>query len=109
MKGTSRIGAVAALALMVAAGVLLGTPIGQGSEAEPSTPIPRVCWYSDYEQGKLANQCHYEGGLWYMEVEGETVPAHTQPMPEANLCHYFHGTSCPDPEERKKCMSCRDE
>lgn len=88
---------------VLAAGALAagGTTViaSQGDEG-PQAPVPRVCWWSDYENAKLSNKCEYRSDerRWYMEVDGESVPADTQKLPPANLCLYFHGTECPERE-----------
>jgi hypothetical protein len=77
-----------------AGGLLLA---GEG-EAGPRAPVPRVCWFSDYANAKLSNKCTWneDERRWYMKDEaGKTVPADTQKLPVANLCHYFHGPECP--------------
>lgn len=88
--------AVAALAIGVATGVA-------GQESEPQAPVPRVCWWSDYENVKLSNKCEYRDDerRWYMDVEGEMLPADEQQLPPANLCLYFHGTVCPERKGRQ--------
>lgn len=93
---------IVALPAATVALVVLGAGIATGvvhedARAVPATPAPRVCWYSDYDNARLSNRCDYHADQerWYMEVDGRMVPADTQPLPEANLCHYFHGTSCP--------------
>lgn len=85
-------------ALVVAAGVATG--VASSHDDTPEGPIPRVCWFSDYANKKLSNKCEWRGDerRWYMEVEGEMVPADTQRLPVANLCHYFSGTTCPKRE-----------
>ncbi len=84
------------LASMALAG---GVATGIASQDDgPRAPIPRVCWFSDYENAKLSNRCEYHSGeqRWYMDVDGKTVPADEQKLPPANLCLYFHGTECPE-------------
>jgi hypothetical protein len=85
--------------LAVQAGLVAGSEDGA-----PKAPIPRACWYSDYEEGRLANKCEYREAerRWYVEARGEMVPADTQRLPMANLCLYFHGTKCPDRDDRRK-------
>jgi hypothetical protein len=77
----------------------LGAGIAAGATADdgPTAPVPRVCWFSDYENAKLSNRCEYRSDerRWYIDVDGESVPADEQELPVANLCLYFHGTSCP--------------
>ena len=95
-----RLGVLIAGGTLAAAGLAGGVATGiasQGDEVPPG-PIPRVCWFSDYENAKLSNQCEWRSDerRWYMEVDGETVPADTQKLPPANLCLYFHGTECPE-------------
>jgi hypothetical protein len=99
---------IAALATGVAAVTIVlaietGLVAGR-DDGGPKAPIPRVCWYSDYDKGGLSNKCEYREGerRWYIEAEGEMVPADTQRMPIANLCLYFHGTKCPDRNYRRK-------
>jgi hypothetical protein len=85
--------------VLAAAALAGGVTTGIASQDEaPPGPVPRVCWYSDYENVKLSNQCEWRSDerRWYMEVEGESVPADTQKLPPANLCLYFHGTECPE-------------
>jgi hypothetical protein len=85
--------------VLAAAALAGGVATGLASQEEgPRAPIPRVCWFSDYENAKLSNQCEYRGDerRWYMRVDGKTVPADTQKLPPANLCLYFHGTECPE-------------
>ena len=67
------------------------------AKPETETPLPRVCWYSDYARAKLSNQCQYRNDerRWYMMVQGVMHPADLQQLPVANLCHYFYGTECP--------------
>ena len=75
-----------------------------GRDGGPKAPIPRVCWYSDYDKGGLSNRCEYreDERRWYIEADGEMVPADTQQLPIANLCLYFHGTTCPDRDESQQ-------
>jgi hypothetical protein len=90
------VAASVAAALAVVVGV--GVTTGQGSDpAEPQAPIPRVCWFSDYDNARLSNQCTYDARdrRWYMEVDGRRAPADEQELPVANLCHYFAGQECP--------------
>ena len=95
-----RLGVLIAGGTLAAAALAGGVATGIASQGDdgPRAPIPRVCWYSDYENAKLSNQCEWRSDerRWYMEVEGESVPAHTQQLPPANLCLYFHGTECPE-------------
>jgi hypothetical protein len=86
----------AALAFVLAAAAV-GVAIASRDEPVPRTPVPRVCWFSDYENARLSNKCEFreDDRRWYMEVDGRTVPADTQKLPPANLCHYFAGTECP--------------
>ena len=97
---TRRRASVAGLvAAALAAVVGVGVTTGQGSDpVAPEAPIPRVCWFSDYDNAKLSNQCTYDEreGRWYMEVDGRLAPADEQELPEANLCHYFAGQECPE-------------
>jgi hypothetical protein len=81
--------------LALGGGLAVGAASGTGA---PATPVPRVCWYSDYENAKLSNKCTYHDAdrRWYMEVDGREVPADEQRLPVANLCLYFHGTRCPE-------------
>lgn len=90
------------VALVAAAGVATG--VASSGDDVPPGPIPRVCWFSDYANKKLSNKCEWRGEerRWYMEVEGKMVPADTQKLPVANLCHYFAGTECPDRSDRRK-------
>ena len=85
---------VATAALAAALGFGLA---GDRGDPEPRPPVPRACWYSDYERARLSNACEFDRGtgLWYLEGEGRRVRADRQPLPVANLCHYFHGESCP--------------
>ena len=87
-----RSAAVAVLAL--GAGAAAGVA---AQDDGPKAPIPRVCWFSDYANAKLSNKCEYRSDerRWYMDVEGEMLPADEQRLPVANLCLYFHGTECP--------------
>ncbi len=97
MRGR-RVAYLAALIAVAAALVVVGIGLaGGGGEVVPTTPIPRVCWYSDYEHAKLSNGCEYNAreGRWYKEVDGRLVPADGLALPVANLCHYFHGQECP--------------
>lgn len=68
-------------------------------EVSTSVEVPRVCWFSDYkkEQPGLSNKCRFveEDQAWIVEVDGEWLPAEGQPLPTANLCHYFYGPECP--------------
>jgi hypothetical protein len=82
------------VALVLGAGL---AAVATGDD-EPKAPVPRVCWFSDYENAKLSNKCEYRSDerRWYMEVDGERVPADEQRLPVANLCLYFHGTGCPE-------------
>ena len=86
--------AAVAVVLLPGAGLLAA---GAAGDDEPKAPVPRVCWYSDYANAKLSNKCEYRSDerRWYMEVDGELVAADEQELPVANLCLYFHGTSCP--------------
>jgi hypothetical protein len=86
-------GAAVAAAL---GGGALATGLASGDDA-PKAPVPRTCWFSDYANAKLSNKCEYRSGerRWYMDVEGEMLPADEQELPVANLCHYFHGQTCP--------------
>jgi hypothetical protein len=96
MTRTARTLLVAAVAVL-ALGSGLAVRAASGT-ATPETPVPRVCWFSDYEHAKLSNKCTYreESRRWYMEVDGRQVPADEQQLPVANLCLYFHGTRCPE-------------
>ena len=78
--------------------VVVATGIAGGDAQPPEAPVPRVCWFSDYDNAKLSNKCEYDtsDGRWYMDVDGRRVPADEQRLPEANLCHYFYGQECPD-------------
>ncbi|MGD9957325.1 MAG: hypothetical protein AB7V23_14765 [Candidatus Nanopelagicales bacterium] len=93
------------VAWLVGAGVLgillalLGAHMLAAAGPEgPRAPIPRVCWFSDYDNKRLSNQCTYDesGQRWLMPVDGRLVPAEGVPLPEANLCHYFSGPTCPE-------------
>jgi hypothetical protein len=87
------VGAVAAIGL--GAGVA-ATGLASGDDA-PKAAIPRTCWFSDYANAKLSNKCEYRSDerRWYMDVKGKMLPADEQQLPVANLCHYFHGQTCP--------------
>jgi hypothetical protein len=84
------------VAALVAA-TAVGVAVASRGESGPRAAIPRVCWFSDYENARLSNRCSYRDGerRWYMEVDGREVPADTRKLPPANLCHYFHGAECP--------------
>jgi hypothetical protein len=86
-----------ALAVAVLVTAAAGVAIASRGDSGPRAPVPRVCWFSDYENAKLSNKCSYRDSerRWYMEVDGRDVPADTQKLPPANLCHYFHGQECP--------------
>jgi hypothetical protein len=89
-------GAVVAAGLGTGA-VASGLASGDDEPKGPKAPIPRTCWFSDYANAKLSNKCEYreDERRWYMDVEGEMLPADEQQLPVANLCHYFHGQTCP--------------
>lgn len=90
---------VATLASVVVVLVVVGVGLaGGGGDRLPPTPVPRVCWFSDYENARLSNGCEYDWveGIWFKEVEGRRVPASELTLPVANLCHYFHGLECPE-------------
>jgi hypothetical protein len=90
---------VAALAAVLVTAVTAGALLATRGEAVPKAAVPRVCWFSDYENAKLSNKCEWRDGerRWYMKDEdGKDVPADTQTLPVANLCQYFHGTECPE-------------
>jgi hypothetical protein len=84
----------AGCALVLGAGAAAGVA---SQDDAPKAPIPRVCWFSDYANAKLSNKCEYRSDerRWYMDVDGEMLPADEQQLPVANLCLYFHGTECP--------------
>ena len=87
----------AAVLVSAAGGGAVLTATGD-AEQGPRAPVPRVCWFSDYANAKLSNKCTWNGDerRWYMKDEAaRSVPADTQRLPPANLCHYFHGTECP--------------
>ena len=83
----------AVLVLSIGAATVLMTTVGG-----PMASIPRTCWFSDYANARLSNQCDYNhsDGRWYMKVGSEMKPADEQTLPIANLCLYFYGTACPD-------------
>jgi hypothetical protein len=88
----------AVAAVLVTAATAGGLLLAGEGEAGPRAPVPRVCWFSDYANAKLSNKCTWneDERRWYMKDEaGKTVPADTQKLPVANLCHYFHGPECP--------------
>lgn len=94
-----RLRAVIAVGALAGAALIGGVTTGIASQEEtPTKPIPRVCWFSDYANAKLSNGCEWNADeeRWYMEVDGREVPADGRPLPPANLCLYFHGTSCPE-------------
>ncbi len=86
------------VAVVAAALIVVATGVAGGDEPVAQAPVPRVCWFSDYDNAKLSNKCDYDASeeRWYMEVDGRRVPADEQKLPEANLCHYFYGQECPD-------------
>lgn len=92
------IGAVALVALGVGHGEA-GPPGVAAEQAKTDVEIPRVCWFSDYKKDPpgLSNKCRFveEDQAWVVEVDGEWLPAKGQPLPVANLCHYFYGQTCP--------------
>jgi hypothetical protein len=94
----SRLLLLASLLVIAAAAVVVATAIAGRGDSVAEGPIPRVCWFSDYDNAKLSNRCDWNDSeaRWYMEVDGRRVPADAQPLPEANLCHYFHGVTCPE-------------
>lgn len=103
MRRRAALIALVAAALVVAATAVALAGRGDSPQPEPRAavpkgPVPRVCWFSDYANAKLSNKCKWreDERRWYMKVEGEMVPADTQKLPVANLCHYFHGTTCPE-------------
>lgn len=67
-------------------------------DTKATTPIPRVCWFSDYANARLSNKCTYRDDerRWYMTVDNRTVPADSQKLEVANLCLYFAGERCPE-------------
>lgn len=78
------------------------SPVQAGDEGigvETDVPIPRVCWFSDYEGDPpgLANQCRFDRArqVWLIEVDGAWKRAKGRRLPTANLCHYFAGRKCP--------------
>lgn len=84
---------------VVALAALLGSAVIVGSQdAKATSPIPRVCWFSDYANARLSNRCTYrdDEARWYMTVDHRSVPADTQHLKVANLCLYFSGDRCPD-------------
>ncbi len=85
---------IAVLGMLLAG---LGTHLAAGSE-EPRPPVPRVCWFSDYDNARLSNKCIYDEArrTWLIRVDDRLVPAEGVPLPEANLCHYFSGLTCPE-------------
>lgn len=91
------------VAVVAAALIVVATDVAGGDETVAQAPVPRVCWFSDYDNAKLSNKCDYDAseGRWYMEVDGRRVPADEQQLPEANLCHYFYGQECPDRKDRR--------
>jgi hypothetical protein len=93
---TSRVLACGVAFAVAAGGAAATAGLASGPD-EPKAPIPRTCWFSDYANAKLSNKCEYHEHerRWYMDVDGEMLPADEQQLPEANLCHYFHGQSCP--------------
>ena len=88
---------LAGLLVIAVAMVVVATGIAGRDDSVAEGPIPRVCWFSDYDNAKLSNKCDWSGSeaRWYMEVDGRRVPADEQRLPEVNLCHYFHGETCP--------------
>lgn len=96
--------AAVAAPLAAVAAIVAGTAVGwPGGEPVPDVDPPRVCWFSDYDNKRLSNRCDYdaEARRWFMEVDGRRVPADEQPLPEANLCHYFSGTHCPARDRKR--------
>lgn len=88
---------VLVVALVVGAFAVLSGRDSASGDGEPRAPIPRVCWFSDYAKGRLSNRCTYRSDerRWYIRVDGRDLPADEQRLPPANLCLYFHGTTCP--------------
>lgn len=100
MRRRLRIAVPAALAVLAVLAVSVGAAGrdgGPGEDDGPRAAIPRVCWFSDYANARLSNRCAWRGDerRWYMDVNGRQLPADEQRLPPANLCLYFHGTSCP--------------
>jgi len=82
---------------LVLAGVGTHLMAAAGPE-EARPPVPRVCWFSDYDNARLSNRCIYDAAerTWRIRVDDRLVPAEGVPLPEANLCHYFSGPTCPE-------------
>lgn len=98
------LGLAAALVVALALGLALAMGVGSSDDTASARPeVPRPCWFSDYDNKRLSNACEYDesSGTWLLEVGGRLVPAAEQRLPEANLCHYFHGTRCPDRKDAK--------
>lgn len=97
LRSRGRLVALIVVVMLVVGGAFAVLTSATTGDSGPRAAIPRVCWFSDYANAKLSNQCTYRSDeqRWYMRVAGQEVPADEQSLPPANLCLYFHGTACP--------------
>ena len=112
--GVHRVAIVLAVVLVAGGGIVLAAGSGAAQDDRPApvqagdegigvdtdVPVPRVCWFSDYEGDPpgLANQCRFDESRqeWQIEVRGDWKAAKGRQLPTANLCHYFYGRECPE-------------